>query len=211
MPRRWPKSGSGLQRAKSTLRDDVEDGTAGWVNARGWSRTAPALCTNPMDEIDRKLLDLLQADATPSMAQLADAVGLSTTPCWKRVQRLHATGVITGQVALVAPERVGIGISVFVEIVAADHTPAWRDRFVDTVTSLPEVMEVWRMAGEVDYLLRVAAGSMAEFDGFYKRLTDAVPMRTVTSRFAMEAIKHTTAYPLHPSAFRDRRAAGEEA
>lgn len=159
-----------------------------------------------MDEIDRKLLALLQGDATLSMAQLADAVGLSTTPCWKRVQRLHSTGVITGQVALVAPARVGIGISVFVEVVAADHTPAWRTAFVDAVTAMPEVMEVWRMAGEVDYLLRVVAGGMSEFDGFYKKLTDAVPMRTVTSRFAMEAIKHTTAYPLHPGAFRDRRA-----
>ena len=158
-----------------------------------------------MDEIDRKLLALLQADATLSMAQLADAVGLSTTPCWKRVQRLQASGVITAQVALVAPERVGIGMSVFVEVVAADHTPAWRDAFVGAVTAAPEVMEVWRMAGDVDYLLRVAVGGMAEFDRFYKRLTDAVPMRTVTSRFAMEAIKHTTAYPLHPGAFRDRR------
>ena len=103
-----------------------------------------------MDEIDRKLLPLLQADATLSMAQLADAVGLSTTPCWKRVQRLQANGVITRQVALVAPERVGIGMSVFVEVVAADHTPAWRDAFVDTVTTAPEVMEVLRMAGYVD-------------------------------------------------------------
>ena len=99
-----------------------------------------------MDEIDRKLLALLQDDATLSMAQLADAVGLSTTPCWKRVQRLHASGVITGQVALVAPERVGVGISVFVEIVAADHTPVWRDSFVAAVTAMNLLMRRQRAA-----------------------------------------------------------------
>lgn len=159
-----------------------------------------------MDEIDRKLLELLQVDATLPVAQLADRVGLSTTPCWKRVQKLEAAGVITRRVALVAPERVGVGLSVFVAVEAGDHTPAWLRRFADAVSAMPEVMEAWRMAGEVDYMLRVAVAGMAEFDAFYKRLIDAVPMRNVTSRFAMERLKHTTAYPLQPGAFRDRRA-----
>lgn len=163
-----------------------------------------------MDEVDRKLLALLQADATLSVAQLADAVGLSTTPCWKRVQKLEANGVISRRVALVAPERVGVGLSVFVAVEAGDHSPEWLRRFAEATADMPEVMEVWRMAGEVDYMLRVAVAGMAEYDAFYKRLIAAVPMRNVTSRFAMERIKHTTAYPLSPGAFRDRREAAPE-
>jgi Lrp/AsnC family transcriptional regulator len=162
-----------------------------------------------MDEIDRKLLALLQEDASLSLAQLAERVGLSSTPCWKRVQKLEAAGVLVRRVALVAPEKVGIGLVVFVAIEAADHSPDWLDRFARTVTALPEVMDVYRMAGEIDYMLRVAVADMADFDVFYKRLIAAVPLRNVTSRFAMERIKHSTAYPLHRSAFRERGYAGE--
>jgi Lrp/AsnC family transcriptional regulator len=162
-----------------------------------------------MDEIDRKLLALLQEDASLSLAQLAERVGLSSTPCWKRVQKLEAAGVLVRRVALVAPEKVGIGLIVFVAIEAADHSPDWLDRFARTVTALPEVMDVYRMAGEIDYMLRVAVADMADFDVFYKRLIAAVPLRNVTSRFAMERIKHSTAYPLHRSAFRERGYAGE--
>jgi Lrp/AsnC family transcriptional regulator len=157
-----------------------------------------------MDEIDRKLLAILQEDVTLSVAQMADRVGLSATPCWKRIQKLEATGVITRRVALVAPERVGMGLTVFVAVEAGDHTPEWLRRFAEIVTRMPVVMEVYRMAGEVDYMLRVAVADMAEFDGFYKQLIEAVPMKNVTSRFAMERIKSTTAYPLHGSVFRDR-------
>jgi Lrp/AsnC family transcriptional regulator len=162
-----------------------------------------------MDEIDRKLLALLQEDASLSLAQLAERVGLSSTPCWKRVQKLEASGVLTRRVALVAPEKVGIGLIVFVAIEAGDHTPEWLDRFAHIVTALPEVMDVYRMAGEIDYMLRVAVADMADFDVFYKRLIAAVPLRNVTSRFAMEQIKQTTAYPLHRSAFRERGSPGE--
>jgi Lrp/AsnC family transcriptional regulator len=162
-----------------------------------------------MDEIDRKLLALLQEDASLSLAQLAERVGLSSTPCWKRVQKLEAAGVLVRRVALVAPEKVGIGLVVFVAIEAADHSPEWLDRFARTVTALPEVMDVYRMAGEIDYMLRVAVADMADFDVFYKRLIAAVPLRNVTSRFAMERIKHSTAYPLHRSAFRERGYPGE--
>jgi Lrp/AsnC family transcriptional regulator len=158
-----------------------------------------------MDEIDRSLLDILQQDATLSIAQMAERVGLSATPCWKRIQKLEAGGVITRRVALVDPTRVGVGLSVLVSIEAGAHTPEWLERFSDAVADMPEVMEVYRMAGDVDYVLRVAVADMAEYDRFYKKLIAVAPMKNVTSRFAMERIKHTTAYPLHPSAFRDRR------
>jgi Lrp/AsnC family transcriptional regulator len=162
-----------------------------------------------MDEIDRKLLALLQQDATLSIAQMAEQVGLSPTPCWKRLQKLESAGVVLRRVALISPEKVGVGLSVFVAIEAGDHSPQWLDRFAETLAAMPEVMEAYRMAGEVDYMLRVAVADMAEFDRLYKRLIAAVPMRNVTSRFAMERIKHTTAYPLNRSAFRDRGQPGE--
>ncbi|EFH13489.1 Lrp/AsnC family transcriptional regulator [Pseudoroseomonas cervicalis] len=157
-----------------------------------------------MDEIDRRILALLQQDATLSVAQLADRVGLSTTPCWKRVQKLEAGGVITGRVALVSPEAVGLGLSVFVAIEAGDHSQAWMERFAQAVAAMPEVMEAYRMAGEVDYMLRVAVTDMAAYDRFYKRLIAAVQPRNVTSRFAMERMKHSTALPLNSPAFRER-------
>jgi Lrp/AsnC family transcriptional regulator len=166
-----------------------------------------------MDDIDRSLLEILQQDATLSIAQMAERVGLSATPCWKRIQKLEAAGVITRRVAIVDPDRVGVGLSVLVAIEAGEHRPEWLQRFSGGVAAMPEVMEVYRMAGDVDYMLRVAVADMAEYDAFYKRLIAVAPMKNVTSRFAMERMKHTTAYPLHPNAFRDRRAgdnSGEE-
>ena len=160
-----------------------------------------------MDEIDRLLLEILQQDATLSIAQMAERVGLSATPCWKRIQKLEAAGVIVRRVALVDPERVGVGLSVMVSIEAGEHTPDWLERFSRGIAALPEVMEAYRMAGDVDYMLRVAVADMAEYDAFYKRLIALAPMKNVTSRFAMERLKHITAYRLHPRAFRDRRAA----
>ena len=163
-----------------------------------------------MDEIDRKLLALLQADVTTPMAELADQVGLSATPVWKRIQKLDQTGVIRARVALVEPERVGIGLVVFVAIEAHEHTPEWMLAFGNALASMPEIMDAYRMAGEVDYMLRVAVPGMAEFDAFYKRLTTAVRLKNVTSRFAMERLKSTTAYPLPARAFRNRRAPGPD-
>jgi Lrp/AsnC family transcriptional regulator len=165
-----------------------------------------------MDEIDRQLIELLQQDATLSIAQMAERVGLSATPCWKRIQKLETRGVITRRVAVVDPESVGVGLSVLISVEAGEHTPEWLERFSVGVAAMPEVMEVYRVAGDVDYMLRVAVADMVEYDAFYKRLIAIAPMKNVTSRFAMERIKHTTAYPLHPRAFRDRRAAetGEE-
>jgi Lrp/AsnC family transcriptional regulator len=160
-----------------------------------------------MDDIDRSLLEILQQNATLSIAQMAERVGLSPTPCWKRIQKLEAAGVITRRVAVVDPDRVGVGLSVLVSIEAGEHTPEWLERFSLGIGALPEVMEAYRVAGDVDYVLRVAVADMAEYDAFYKRLIAIAPMKNVTSRFAMERLKHTTAYPLHPRAFRDRRAA----
>jgi Lrp/AsnC family transcriptional regulator len=160
-----------------------------------------------MDDIDRSLLEILQQNAALSIAQMAERVGLSPTPCWKRIQKLEAAGVITRRVAVVDPDRVGVGLSVLVSIEAGEHTPEWLERFSFGIGSLPEVMEAYRMAGDVDYILRVAVADMGEYDGFYKRLIAIAPMKNVTSRFAMERLKHTTAYPLHGRAFRDRRAA----
>ena len=159
-----------------------------------------------MDDIDRLLLAILQEDTTLSIAQMAERIGLSPTPCWRRIQKLEAGGVISGRVALIDPERVGVGLSVLVSIEAGEHSPQWLDRFSAGIAAMPEVMEAYRMAGDIDYVLRVAVADMAEYDAFYKRLIALAPMKNVSSRFAMERMKYTTAYPLPPRAFRDRRA-----
>ena len=151
-----------------------------------------------MDAIDIKILMLLQDDASISIAELAQKVNLSQTPCWKRVQRLEASGVIQKRVALLDPEKVGLGLTVFVSIETADHSGQWLQRFAEFVSAMPEVMEFYRMAGDVDYMLRVAVPDMAAYDGFYKRLIETIPLKNVTSRFAMQRVKSTTAYTLTP-------------
>jgi Lrp/AsnC family transcriptional regulator len=152
-----------------------------------------------MDSIDRKILRELQADASLSIAELADRVGLSQTPCWKRIQKLEAAGIILGRVALVSPEALGLGLTVFVSIETADHSEDWLRKFADAVTAIPEVMEFYRMAGDVDYMLRIVVADMADYDRIYKKLIAAIPLKNVTSRFAMERIKSTTAYPVPPA------------
>jgi len=149
-----------------------------------------------LDRIDLKLLAILQQDSTQSIAQMADQVGLSQTPCWKRIQRLEADGVIERRVALLSPEKLGLGLTVFVSIEAGDHSPAWLARFAAAVQGLPEVVEVHRMAGDIDYMLRVVTRDIAAYDGFYKRLIASVPIKNVSSRFSMERVKSTTALPL---------------
>lgn len=150
-----------------------------------------------LDRIDRKILHELMHDATQPIAQLADRVGLSQTPCWKRVQKLEQQGFITARVALVDPAKLGLGLIVFVEIEAADHTPAWRDNFAAFVQGLPEIVQVHRMAGDVDYLMKVVVPDMAAYDDFYLRLTRSLHCRNVTSHFSMERIKTTTAWPIN--------------
>jgi Lrp/AsnC family transcriptional regulator len=149
-----------------------------------------------VDAIDRKILAVVQENAALSVAEIGSRVGLSSTPCWKRIQKLEADGVIQKRVALVDQDRIGLNISVFVSIETGDHSQDWLDRFAKTVTAMPEVMEFYRMAGDVDYMLRVVVPDIAGYDGFYKRLIAAVPLKNVTSRFAMEKIKSTTALPI---------------
>ena len=149
-----------------------------------------------MDAIDRKILGVLQQDASLSVAEIGQRVGLSSTPCWKRIQRLEADGVIVKRVALVDQDKVGVGINVIVSIETGDHSQEWLERFAQTVAAMPEVLEFFRMAGDVDYLLRVVVPDMQSYDAFYKRLISAIPLKNVTSRFAMEKIKSTTALPI---------------
>lgn len=147
-----------------------------------------------LDATDRKILRLLQEDATLSIAEVAGRIHLSTTPCWKRIQKLEEAGVILKRVALVSPEKLGLGLTVFVSVETNDHSRDWLNRFAETVSAMPEVMEFYRMAGDVDYMLRVVVTDMAAYDGFYKRLIETIPLKNVTSRFAMERIKSTTAF-----------------
>jgi Lrp/AsnC family transcriptional regulator len=149
-----------------------------------------------MDTIDRKILAVLQEDASLSVAEIGQKVGLSSTPCWKRIQRLEADGVIQRRVALVDQEKLGLGVTVFVSVETGDHSQDWLDRFAQAVKSMPEVMEFYRMAGDVDYMLRVVVRDIQGYDAFYKRLIAAIPLKNVTSRFAMEKIKATTALPV---------------
>ena len=149
-----------------------------------------------MDAIDKKILATLQEDASLSVAEIGQRVGLSSTPCWKRIQKLEADGVIQKRVALVDQVKIGLGITVFVSIETGDHSQEWLARFADTVSAMPEVMEFYRMAGDVDYMLRVVVADMQSYDTFYKRLIAAAPLKNVTSRFAMEKIKSTTLLPI---------------
>lgn len=149
-----------------------------------------------MDAIDRKILDQLQRDATLSIAEIAERVGLSQTPCWKRIQRLEAQGVIERRVALLNPEKLSLGLTVFAQIETGDHSGEWLSRFAGLVSEMPEVLECYRMAGDVDYMLRVVVPDMQAYDAFYKRLIGAVPLKNVTSRFAMERVKATTILPI---------------
>ncbi len=149
-----------------------------------------------MDKTDVKILALLQEDASRSVASIAELVNLSQTPCWRRIQRLEASGVIERRVALLNPRAIGMDVTVLVAIETNDHSSEWLTRFRDVLAAMPEVMEAYRMAGDIDYLLRVAVRSMADYDDFYTRLIGQVPLKNVSSRFAMERVKFTTAYPL---------------
>lgn len=149
-----------------------------------------------MDSKDIKILALLQENASLPMNEISRRVHLSQTPCWRRIQKLEEIGVIEKRVAILNASAIGFGVSAFVEIHASDHSEQWHSKFADAVLDMPEVMEVHRMAGEVDYLLRVAVRSMEEYDAFYRRLIGKVTARRVTSRFSMERVKSTTAYPI---------------
>ncbi|HEV8690499.1 MAG TPA: Lrp/AsnC family transcriptional regulator [Ideonella sp.] len=149
-----------------------------------------------LDAIDIKLLGLLQQNAEAQISELAEKVGLSTTPCWRRVQRMKEAGVIIGQVTLVDRQAVNVPVTVFVGIRTSHHNQKWFEVFRATVEAIPEVVEFYRMSGEVDYLLRVVVPDIAAYDAVYKRLTAGVELSDVSSSFAMEELKYTTALPL---------------
>ena len=149
-----------------------------------------------MDLTDRRILAILQEDASISVAEIAARVNLSQTPCWRRIQKLEEAGVIQRRVALVDPEKLGLDLTIFVAIETGDHSREWLDHFANSLSKMPEVMDVYRMAGDVDYLLRIAARNMAAYDEFYQKLISTVALKNVTSRFAMERVKFTTAYPV---------------
>ena len=149
-----------------------------------------------MDATDKKILNLLQTDASLTVKQIAEQIPLSATPCWKRIQKLEENGFIRARVALLDPKKVNANVTVFVAIKTDQHTRQWIERFNKEVDKLPEVMEIYRMSGEVDYLLRVVVSSIEAYDQFYKRLIDRVELSNVTSSFAMEQIKYTTALPI---------------
>ncbi|MBK6591683.1 MAG: Lrp/AsnC family transcriptional regulator [Burkholderiales bacterium] len=149
-----------------------------------------------LDRLDFQILDALQRDATLSMAQLGAQVGLSSTPCWKRVKRLEDDGFIERRVAIVNRHKVGLPVTVFVSIRAGQHDEKWLARFAAVVSTLPEVQEFHRMSGDVDYLLKVVASSIDGYDRFYKKLISLVDLAGVSSAFSMEQIKSSTALPL---------------
>ena len=149
-----------------------------------------------MNDIDRKILSYLQDDTTTPVAEIAERVGLSTTPCWRRIQKLEDAGVIRARVALLDGQKLNAGVTVFVAIRTAEHSAEWLETFSQAVTEIPEVLEFYRMSGDVDYLLRVVVPDIAAYDAVYKRLISRVTLSDVSSSFAMEEIKYTTALPL---------------
>jgi Lrp/AsnC family transcriptional regulator, cysteine-sensing transcriptional activator len=149
-----------------------------------------------MDAIDLRILRALQDDSGQPVSEVAKQVGLSASPCWKRINRLEQEGLIRRRTAILDPERLGFGLVVFVGIRTGEHSGEWLRAFAERVSAMPEVLEFHRMAGEVDYLLKVVVPDMRAYDAFYKRLIEATPLTEVTSRFSMETIKATTALPI---------------
>jgi Lrp/AsnC family transcriptional regulator len=149
-----------------------------------------------LDARDRQILEILQADAMTPLAEIAERVGLSTTPCWRRIQRLEQEGVVLRRVALLDPARLNVGVSVFVAVRTNQHNADWLRRFRGALDALPEIVEAYRMSGEIDYLLRVVVPDIAGYDAVYQRLIELVELVDVTSSFSMEVLKQTTALPL---------------
>lgn len=166
-------------------------------------RVYPAVMGTPsrrgasgLDDIDRRILASLQADATLSLTELAAKAGISTTPCWRRVQRLEREGYVARRVALLDRARLNVGVTVFVSIRAREHTVAWIEEFRAATRDISEIVDVYRMSGEIDYLIRAFVPDIAGYDALYKRLIGRAPLADVTSMFAMEELKSTTEVPL---------------
>ncbi len=149
-----------------------------------------------LDPVDRKILYYLQRDAGMTIKEIAGKVNLSPTPCWKRIQRLEDEGVIRARVALLDPAKVDAAVTVFISIKTDQHNTAWSEKFALEMSSIPEIMEIYRMSGEVDYLLRVVVPDIAAFDNLYKKIIDRIALKDVTSTFAIEQMKYTTAIPV---------------
>ena len=149
-----------------------------------------------IDRIDRKILQVLQEDCTVPVAEIGRRVGLSTTPCWRRIQKLEEDGVILRRVAVLDQRQVNTRVTAFVAITTSTHSDDWLKRFADVVSQMPEVVEFYRMAGQVDYLLRVVVPDIEAYDAFYKRLIAKIEITDVSTSFAMEQIKYTTSLPL---------------
>ena len=149
-----------------------------------------------LNMIDRRILALLQEDATIPIAEISERVGLSQTPCWKRIKRLEREGVIERRVAILNRDRLGLGVTVIVAIRTAQHSDDWLHAFAEGVTQIPEVVEFYRMSGEIDYLLKVVARDIADYDRIYRKLTKVASLHDVSSSFAMQEIKSTTSLPL---------------
>ncbi|MDE2240123.1 MAG: Lrp/AsnC family transcriptional regulator, partial [Rhodospirillales bacterium] len=142
-----------------------------------------------LDQIDRSILRLLAADASLSLNDIAEKVGLTATPCWKRIKRMEETGIIKGRVAVLDADKLGLPVSVFVSVETNDHSASWLGKFHEVVTNTPEIVGAWRMSGDVDYLMHVVVPDIAAYDSFYRKLIEMVPLRNVSSRIAMERMK----------------------
>jgi Lrp/AsnC family transcriptional regulator len=149
-----------------------------------------------MDKLDAKILELLQADGALSAAEIADRIGLSKAPCWRRIQKLQDEGIIRGTVALLDARALNVGTTVFVTLKTGNHSEAWFERFARAVRDIPEVTEIHRTSGDVDYLIRIVVPDIDAYDVVYKRLISAVEFQDVSASFALETIKSTTALPL---------------
>ena len=150
----------------------------------------------PIDKKDREILRILQEDATVSLNDLAAKVNLTPTPCWRRIQKLQSDGVIQKQVVLCDAKQLNLGLTTFVTIRTSQHNEEWMQRFVTGATSIPEIVEIYRLSGDADYLLKIVVPDIARYDSVYKRLIRSVDLLDVSSAFAMETIKCTTALPL---------------
>lgn len=149
-----------------------------------------------LDAKDLRILEILQRDAMTPVTEIAEQVGLSTTPCWRRIQKLEAEGVIRRRVALLDPAALNVPVSVFVAVRTSRHSAEWLEQFRQALEGIPEIVEAYRMSGEIDYLLRVVVPDIAGYDAVYKRLIERIELADVTSSFSMEEMKHTTALPL---------------
>lgn len=149
-----------------------------------------------IDDIDRRILVELQRDADRSLDALGEAVGLSRNACWRRIGALEKAGIIKGRVVLLDPEQLGLGLTVFIQVRTNAHAADWLKTFSTVTRSLPEILGVYRMSGDLDYLIRAQVADMSGYDRLYQKLIRKVPLSDVSASFVMEEIKDTTALPL---------------